>query len=106
MTDNSEKTAAKQRGKPFSKGATGNPAGRPKRTEQELDLIAACKAKTPDALAVIESIMANGENERNRFAAAMAIIERGYGKAIQQVDAKVDASLTVEIVRFGEDTAS
>lgn len=30
MTENTEKTAKKQRGRPFPKGVSGNPAGRPK----------------------------------------------------------------------------
>ncbi|KAG0176685.1 hypothetical protein DFQ28_004647, partial [Apophysomyces sp. BC1034] len=74
------------RGKPFAKGQTGNPKGRPKRTQAKLDLIAACKAKTPDTLDVIESIMVGGDNERNRLSAAMAIIERAYGKPMQGVE--------------------
>jgi hypothetical protein len=86
MTLNSARTAKKQRGKPFVKGQTGNPKGRPKRTQEELDLIAACKAKTLDALEVIESIMVGGDNERNRLSAALAIIERGYGKPVQGVE--------------------
>ncbi|MCG1042512.1 hypothetical protein KQH60_08120 [Mycetohabitans sp. B8] len=86
MALNSARTAKKQRGKPFVKGQTGNPKGRPKRTKEELDLIAACKAKTPDALEVIESIMVGGENERIRLSAALAIIERGYGKPVQGVE--------------------
>lgn len=98
--ENSKKTA-KPRGKPFQKGVTGNPGGRPKRTAEELDLIAACKGITPAALAVIESIMMEGENERNRLAAAQAIIERGYGKATQPIEADVRGNLVVEIMRFG-----
>ncbi len=69
--------------KSFKKGSSGNPQGRPKRTAQELDLIAACKEKTPRALAVMVRIMEEGENERNQLAAAQAIIDRGYGKAVQ-----------------------
>lgn len=70
----------------FKKGVSGNPGGRPKRTEEELDLIAACKDRTAAALAVIESIMMEGENERNKLSAAMAIIERGYGKTTDKVE--------------------
>ena len=87
MAANSEKSAKPRgKGKPFQKGQTGNPSGRPRRTQEELDLIAACKAKTADALAVIDSIMHGGENERNRLSAAMAIIERGHGKTVQAVE--------------------
>lgn len=67
----------------FKPGESGNPGGRPKRTQEELDLIEACKDRTPAALAVIESIMMEGQNERNRITAATFIIERAYGKATQ-----------------------
>lgn len=87
-TENSKRTA-KPRGKPFAKGVTGNPGGRPKRSGQELDLIAACKEKTPQALSVIVGIMEHGETEKNRLAAAQSIIERGYGKATQVIDATI-----------------
>lgn len=70
-------------GRKFEPGKSGNPAGRKPRTPEELDLIAACKNRAPAALAVIESIMMDGENERNKLAAAQAIIERAYGKAVQ-----------------------
>jgi len=38
---------------------------------------------------VLDHIMNEGENERNRLAAAQAIIERGYGKAVQPIDANI-----------------
>ena len=98
MAANSRKSA----GRPFEKGQSGNPSGRPKKTKEELDLVAACKAKTPAALAVIESIMNKGENERNRITAAIAIIERGYGKAIQPTENKhsgnIDSRIELVIV--------
>lgn len=87
----------------FRKGQTGNPSGRPKRTPEELDLVAACKAKTPAALIVIENIMENGENERNKLAAATAIIDRAYGKPTQTIAGDADRPLqvigTIRLVR-------
>lgn len=77
----------------FKKGVSGNPGGRAKRTPEELDVIAQCKLKTPQALDTIERIMLEGENERNRLSAALSIIERAYGKAVQPTT--VDATVTV-----------
>lgn len=74
------------RGKPFKKGLSGNPGGRPKRKAEEVDLIEACKQKTPEALDVIETLMHEGSNERVRLAAAAFIIERGWGKATKRVE--------------------
>lgn len=88
-------------GKPFEKGVGGNPRGRPKLTEEQLDLIAACKAKTPAALDVIANLMINGERETTRLSAALAIIERGHGKPEQPVKADVNGQISVEIVRLG-----
>lgn len=81
------------RGKPFAKGQTGNPGGRPKRTKEEQDLIEACKAKVPAALGVIEYIMLSSENDRNRLTAALAIIERAWGKPVQPTDNQHSGSL-------------
>jgi hypothetical protein len=88
LAANSEKTGKKPRGpgKKFAKGVSGNPSGRPARTPEEMDLIAACKERTSAALAVIESIMMEGENERNRLSAAQAIIERAHGKPVQPTE--------------------
>lgn len=84
----------KPRGKPFQKGKTGNPGGRPKLTEEERSLVDACKAKAPAALDVIESIMLNSENDRNRLTAAMAIIERAWGKPVQPTENEHSGSIT------------
>ncbi len=100
LTANSKKLP---RGKSFAAGTSGNPSGRPKRTEEEFELIAACKAKAPAALGVIENIMINGESEKTRLTAAIAIIERAYGKPKQEQDVNVAGELgirniTVEFV--------
>jgi hypothetical protein len=85
--ENSGKSAkAKPRGRAFAKGQSGNPGGRPARTAAELDLIAQCKEKTPRALEVLERIMESAEKDRDRLTAALAIIERAYGKPVQPTD--------------------
>ena len=87
----------------FKKGQSGNPGGRKKRTPEEFELIRACKDKTPAALDVIEKIMVSGENERNRLAAAQAIIERAYGKPTQTLAGDPEQPLqimgTIRLVR-------
>lgn len=80
------KTGRKAPKTAFNPGRSGNPGGRPKKTQQEFELVAACKAKAPEALAVLMEIMSNGENEKNRMTAAQAIIERGFGKPVQPTD--------------------
>lgn len=80
ITDKAKRKAPKSA---FKAGASGNPGGRPTKTPQELDLIAACKDKTPEALAVITDIMTNGEKEQTRLNAALSIIERAFGKPVQ-----------------------
>lgn len=92
MAENSKKP----RGKPFAKGQTGNPGGRPKKTQEEYDLIQSCKQKTPEALATIERIMVTSDNERNQLQAALAIIERAWGKPIQPTETEYKGTLHVE----------
>ena len=64
---------------PFVKGKSGNPGGRKKATQQDIDLAKACREKSPAALAVIEKLMNSSAADMVRLRAAIAIIERGYG---------------------------
>lgn len=92
-TAQKSKEKAKPRGRPIAKGQVLNPGGRPKKTPEELDLIAACKAKTPEALDVIVNIMMNSDKDAVRLSAAQSIIERGYGKAVQPQDVNLTGQL-------------
>lgn len=100
-TTQKSEVKAKPRGKPIAKGQVLNPGGRPKKTAQELDLIAACKDKTPQALDVIMDIMVNGEKEQTRLTAAMAVIERGYGKPTQPQELAVSDALAAILSGLG-----
>lgn len=69
----------------FPKGTSGNPKGRPKKGQEQLNLEKLCREKTTEALGTILSIMQSGENERNKLSAAQYIIDRGWGKAKETV---------------------
>lgn len=69
----------------FEKGQSGNPSGRPKQTQQELDLIQACRKKAPKALATLEALL-DSENESVALRASIALLERAYGKPRQEID--------------------
>lgn len=71
---------------PFVKGKSGNPGGRPKKKPEEYDLKAACKLKAPEALEELYRLMKESKDENIRKAAAIAIMERGYGKPRQEME--------------------
>lgn len=74
--DNSKK----QRGKPFQKGTSGNPAGRP---AGYAEFKAKCRERTEAALRALEEALAD---DSSRVAAAKVLLEFGWGKATQAVE--------------------
>lgn len=88
----------KPRGKPFAPGNSANPGGRPKKTEEEFALIEACKKKAPEALEVILEIMQRGQSEKTRLSAAIAVIERGYGKPKQEQDLNLSGDVSIRSI--------
>ena len=70
----------------FKKGQSGNPLGGKIKSPELRELEAMCKEHTKEALATILTIMANGENERNRLSAAQYVIDRGWGKPKQAME--------------------
>ncbi len=93
MPANRHKTGmgSKKSSTSYVKGGSGNPSGRPKRTPEELDLIAACREKTPAALKVIEKLMDGASSDAVKLNAANSIIDRGFGRATTVIDAKITA---------------
>ena len=81
----------------FKAGNSGNPTGRPKRTEEELDLMAACKLKCVAALEVIERLMTSARSDAVQLNAAAFVIERAYGKAVVHTDNKHSGTMGVNL---------
>ena len=70
-------------GRPFQKGQSGNPGGRPKEIAEVKEL---ARQHTPAAIEVLASIMHNTKaSDAARVSAANALLDRGYGKPQQQI---------------------
>ena len=67
--------------RPWPKGQSGNPRGRPKKTPEAREVERLARASSAAALDTVLSIMQSGDGDRVRLAAALAVIERGIGRA-------------------------
>jgi hypothetical protein len=67
----------------FKPGQSGNPGGR--RQRHALDLAREARKLAPLCLTALKEVVKNGE-ARARLAAASIILDRGYGRAAQQID--------------------
>lgn len=71
------------RGRPFQKGISGNPGGRPKR---ELEAVRkAARSHGVEAIERLVSLMRNG-SDKVAFLACEALLARGFGRPAQTVD--------------------
>jgi hypothetical protein len=99
---------SKPRGKPFPKGCSGNPGGKPKNPKaiRDRQVIADVKELSrlegPEAVRQLASIMKDGRAPHAaRVSAANSLLDRGYGRPTQSVDvtANVSAVLPQERAR-------
>ena len=74
-------------GRPFPKGQSGNPGGRPKELR---DVIELARSHTTDAIETLVAAMNSDSAPWGaRIAAANAILDRGWGKPTRPVEANV-----------------
>jgi hypothetical protein len=66
-------------------GQSGNPAGRPK---AEHDIAALCRIHTA---ACVETLVKAMKRERDAVPAAIALLDRGWGRPKQQLEVSADA---------------
>jgi hypothetical protein len=72
----------------FKKGQSGNPGGKPK---QIVEVAAAARERTVEAIETLTAIMRDAKATASaRVSAAVAILERGWGKAPQTVTLRRD----------------
>jgi hypothetical protein len=70
-------------GRPFKKGQSGNPGGRPKVVAEVREL---ARAHTAEAIETLVSIMTDPKSApAARVSAANALLDRGYGKPPQHI---------------------
>ena len=70
----------------FQRGQSGNPGGRSK---LPADIREAFKARAPQALEVLTRCL-QSDDDRIAMMAAQAILDRGYGKPTQSIDANIN----------------
>ncbi len=79
-------------GRPFEKGRSGNPGGRPRVIGELRDL---CRAQTDKAIGALLAIINNEDAPpSSRVAAAQEILNRGWGRPTVTVEANVAVQAT------------
>lgn len=85
MAENNAKQpkAARGKGKPFQKGQSGNPGGRPKEVGNVREL---ARQYTEEAITTLASIMRSGDSDRARAEASSKLLDRGWGRPEQAIE--------------------
>jgi hypothetical protein len=88
VSDNTENSARTRGLKPFQKGISGNPGGRPKKVQ---DVAALAKDNSVKAMERLVKLIDSGD-DKVALAAANAVLDRAVGKPKQTVDMNADVT--------------
>jgi len=83
----------------FVKGQSGNPAGRPKRFDVAAAMTRELLEKDDNAnmKRVLAAMLANAVEDRN-YKAGVALMERGYGKTVTQIEVVAPEMTVADLV--------
>ena len=96
----SAKPRNRGKGRPFEKGKSGNPTGRPKESEEtkqaKRDALEMLRAAAPDAVALLLQVMQDESAKLDlRVKCAESVAYRVFGKAAQPIEGNLGAEIKI-----------
>jgi hypothetical protein len=77
----------------FQKGRSGNPGGRPKKTEQLIEIEQLARQCAPQAMEAPVKIATTGKSDSARVAASIAILDRAFGRPRQMLQVQSESNV-------------
>lgn len=90
MAEPSPTTTKKRRAGQFAPGKSGNPGGRPKEDPEVKEM---ARAHTKEAIQALLEVCKQKADRSARVRAAVALLDRGWGKPVQPIDTTPDGEM-------------